>query len=100
MRPEQSAGETVDKRSDIYSLGISLYQMVTGKVPFLGKSTGQILAQHITQAPRPPSELNKKIPERLQEVILAMLNKKPADRFKDTDSLISALRQSIPATAG
>lgn len=100
MSPEQSAGETVDKRSDIYSLGISLYQMLTGKVPFSGKSTGQILAQHITQAPQPPSELNKKIPERLQEVILAMLNKKPADRFKDTDSLISALRQSIPVTAG
>ena len=100
MSPEQSAGESVDKRSDIYSLGISLYQMLTGNVPFSGKSTGQILAQHITQAPQPPSELNKKIPERLQEVILAMLNKKPADRFKDTNSLISALRKSIPVTAG
>jgi len=99
MSPEQSAGETVDKRSDIYSLGISLYQMLTGKVPFVGKSTGQILAQHITQAPEPPSKLNRKISEPLEEVILTMLNKKLEDRFPDTDSLISALRQSIPVTA-
>ena len=94
MSPEQAAGETVDHRSDIYSLGISLYHMLTGKVPFDG-DLGAILAKHISQAPQAPNELNEDISDELAATVLTMISKKPDDRYQDTDQLITALRHTI-----
>ncbi len=94
MSPEQVAGEPADQRSDLYSLGVTLYHLITGKVPFDG-DLGAILAQHISQAPVPPNEVSDRISDELSDVVLVMLNKKPEDRFQDTGDVITALRESI-----
>ncbi|NOX68648.1 MAG: serine/threonine protein kinase [Gammaproteobacteria bacterium] len=94
MSPEQAGGETVDHRSDIYSLGISLYHMLTGQVPFNG-DLGAILAKHISQAAQAPNELNENIPDELAATVLVMISKRPEDRYQDTAGLIAALRDSI-----
>lgn len=92
MSPEQITGHTLDHRTDIYSLGISLYQMLTGRVPFEGELR-TILAQHVSQTPRPPSELNPSVPEDLDTTVLMMLSKAPQERFQDIASVVSALNE-------
>lgn len=90
MSPEQAAGEEIDSRADIYSLGITLYQMLTGSLPFEG-DTSSVLAQHITQAPPKPSDFNPEITSKIESIILKMLQKKPIKRFQSTDALIKSL---------
>ena len=90
MSPEQAAGENIDLRSDIYSLGITLYQMLTGSLPFQG-DTRSVLAQHITQSPPSPSKLNPEITAEVEAIVLKMLEKNPRKRFQSTDKLIKAL---------
>ena len=90
MSPEQSAGEDIDVRTDIYSLGITLYQMLTGMLPFEG-DTASVLAQQITQAPTKLSELNPEINRELESIVLKMLKKKPMQRYSSTQKLIKAL---------
>jgi len=82
MSPEQAAGETVDHRSDIYSLGVSLYEMLTGNLPFRGE-TAALLVQQINASPRPPGQLVEGLPVDLEIVVLAMLEKDPAQRPAD-----------------
>ena len=72
MSPEQAAGKPAGTRADAYSLGITLYQMVTGRVPFEG-DTASLLAQHITQTPAPPRSLAPELPAELEELLLGML---------------------------
>ncbi|NIW24564.1 MAG: protein kinase, partial [Gammaproteobacteria bacterium] len=91
MSPEQVDGSPVDLRTDIYSLGITLYQMLTGKVPFEGE-LNSVLAQHVNKPPRPPSELAPAVPAALDAVVLKMLAKAPEDRFQDCKATITALR--------
>ena len=95
MSPEQAAGGEIDYRSDIYSLGVTLYQMLTGRLPF-ERDTASVMAQHITQTPASPSELNPDISDELGAILLKMLQKKPQHRFQSTDDLIKSLEGLKP----
>jgi hypothetical protein len=97
MSPEQASGSEIDKRSDIYSLGIILYKMVTGQTPFNG-DTSQILAQHITQLPSAPREYSPDIPPELEELILKMLAKDPDDRIQDMTEISESLAALTPVS--
>jgi hypothetical protein len=93
MSPEQVTGGPVDPRTDVYCLGVSLYQMLTGKVPFDG-DISSILAQHVNKQPDPPSSHNPAIPGGLDAVVLRMLEKAPGDRYQTARAAIDALRAS------
>jgi eukaryotic-like serine/threonine-protein kinase len=81
MAPEQALGEAPDKRSDLYSLGAVLYEMVTGRPPFMGDDAIAIISQHINTAPVHPSWHNPQIPQPLEDLILRLLAKAPSDRY-------------------
>ncbi len=92
MSPEQVKGESIDERSDLYSVGISLYEMVTGQKPFHGDSNFSIMAAHLQQAPTPPVELHPGLPEALNGLILTSIAKSPNDRFQSADAMRNAVR--------
>ena len=88
MAPEQILGARVDARTDIYAVGVMLYELLTGQLPFIGKETS---FQHVHTPPRPPIELAAEIPAGLDAVILKCLAKQPEDRYQDAKSLAAAL---------
>ncbi len=92
MSPEQVEGEAVDQRSDIYSLGIILYEMVTERTPFEGDTALSIALKHKTQAPPEPREFNAQIPEDLSLVILKCLEKDKQKRYQRAEEVLSELR--------
>lgn len=94
MAPEQSNG-IHDYRSDIYSLGIILYQMLTGGVPFTGDSPVAISLKHIQASPTPPSKLNTTIPQSVEDVILKALAKDPNERYQQAKILADAYWEAL-----
>ena len=92
MSPEQIAGRATDGRSDLYSMGIFLYETITGEQPFRGTSDYELMAAHMNQAPRPPAECVPGIPDALNEIILKLLAKEPERRFQTADETRSAIR--------
>jgi len=91
MSPEQVNGEKIDNRTDIYSVGVVLYEMVTGRPPFISDTLIAIAHKQIFELPTPPKELNPNIPIWLDKIILKCLAKKPDDRYQDVGELISDL---------
>ncbi len=91
MSPEQSHGADVDGRSDLYSLGCVLYEMLTGEVPFTGPTPQVVLARHRSEPPRPLGVARPSVPADLQQVVMRSLAKVPADRYPTGDAFATAL---------
>jgi serine/threonine-protein kinase len=93
MSPEQASGKEVDRRSDIYSMGVILYEMVTGRKPFRGKSYGEMVIQHLSVSPTPPSKIKNapRVPPLIDSLIMKCLAKNPDDRPQRASELISAM---------
>ncbi len=91
MSPEQVKGEATDGRSDLYSVGVCLYEFVTGQRPFTSTSGYALMAAQIKEIPKPPLELNPALPLALNEIILMAIAKEPTKRFQTADAFNSAL---------
>src|SRR3989440_5585683 len=91
--PEQARGGEVDPRSDLYSLGVVLYELLTGKTPFDGETPVEIAMKHLSNAPQPPSKLRQDIPPELDMVVLRALAKNPDDRYQSADEMEADLER-------
>ena len=93
LSPEQARGAPVTAASDLYSAGIVLYELLTGKVPFGGDSAIEIAMKHVNELPRPPSQLRSEIPPELDQIVLRALAKEPEDRYQTAEELIEDLER-------
>ncbi|HEX8208527.1 MAG TPA: Stk1 family PASTA domain-containing Ser/Thr kinase [Solirubrobacteraceae bacterium] len=91
LSPEQAQGHAVSAQSDLYAIGIVLYEMLTGTLPFDGDSAVTIALKQVSEPPLPPSRLNPAVPLDLEAVVLRALSKEPQQRFADADEFIAAL---------
>jgi len=102
MSPEQASGKTVDRRTDIYALGVILYEMLAGKPPFVGTNATEVLMSHLLQAPTMLREANPAVPESLERVVMQCLAKDPANRPQDMGELrelLAPLYGELPSTS-
>jgi len=99
MSPEQFMGQPVDGRSDLFSCGVILYQLLTGEKPFTGESTTTIMYKVLREEPVPPTELNLSLPPALDAVMKKALAKQPAQRFQTGSDFAQALRAAIAEAA-
>jgi serine/threonine-protein kinase len=93
MAPEQAEGETVDPRSDLYACGVVLYEMVTGRVPFQGRSAFQVLRLQVEGEVAPPTQTGAACPPRLEQVILRALSKRPEERYQSAAQFAADLAE-------
>jgi eukaryotic-like serine/threonine-protein kinase len=99
LSPEQARGAPVDQTSDLYSVGVVLYEMLTGQVPFTGDTPLEIAMKHLSEVPTPPSELREEVPHDLDSVVLRALAKEPAERYQSADEMdadLTRVAQGLP----
>lgn len=99
ISPEQAKGGFVDERSDLYSLGILYYELLTGKLPFDEENTVTIAIKHIQEEIVPPKLLEPKIPERVNQIVVKLTQKKPDERYQNTDELMEDLEAVLENTS-
>jgi eukaryotic-like serine/threonine-protein kinase len=93
LSPEQARGGEVDPRSDLYSLGVVLYELLTGKTPFDGETPVEIAMKHLSNTPKPPSKLRPDVPRELDMVVMRALAKNPDDRYQSADEMEADLER-------
>jgi eukaryotic-like serine/threonine-protein kinase len=99
MAPEQAEGKPADKRSDIYALGLILYEMVTGDLPFKGDSMLQVLFARVKEKPKEPKHLNPEIPDYLDRIIMKCLERNPETRYQSAAEILSDLQAARKPTS-
>src|SRR5918912_644798 len=87
LSPEQARGSPVDQTSDLYSVGIVLYELLTGKVPFTGDTPVEIAMKHISATPEPPSRIRPDVPPELDKIVLRALAKSPQQRYRSAEEM-------------
>ncbi len=91
ISPEQARGDITDERSDIYSVGVLLYEMLTGKKPFDGDTPVAIALKHMQSTPKKPTEINETIPEGLEQIVMRAMQKEPGQRYQTAGEMIKDL---------
>lgn len=93
ISPEQAKGSVIDEKADIYSVGVMLYEMLTGSLPFEADNAVSVAIMQMQAKPKPLREINSEIPEGLEQITLKAMEKNPANRYSTAEEMISDLKK-------